>query len=324
MLATKNFFQLESIHQRMSDPSVTDLCFNGPDDIYQDRGQGMESVSEIRFESQEGYRQWVFHLLQQGQKTWDAKRPFLDFALEDLYRVHVLFPPATPTFPKVSIRKHPHAPGSVDAARIIATNRWSNSPEFQFLREAVELKQTILICGSTGSGKTTLLRDLLCFVSEKERVLALEDTQEISSPHRNFIHLLGRPENADGFGEISLRILLKQALRMRPDRILLGECRGEEVLDLLQILNTGHQGTLATIHANSVRDAIRRLELLTHLGSKGSLNSSLVKDLIAGGIRYIVHVRRTVAGLREISEIGEIGGKEGDQVLMRRVSIKST
>jgi pilus assembly protein CpaF len=174
----------------------------------------------------------------------------------------------------------------------------------------------VLLCGATGSGKTTLLGDLLAEVPAGERILAIEDTPELNPDHPHFLSLYSRPANADGFGEVTLRALLRQTLRMRPDRIVLGECRGPEVLELLQALNTGHRGAMATLHANSCRDALRRVELLCLLASSGSIPQSAIRELLGSGISWVAHVSRE-EGQRRIDEICRVEGREGDTLLLR-------
>lgn len=182
---------------------------------------------------------------------------------------------------------------------------------------------SVLLAGATGSGKTTLANDLLSEVPCHERILALEDTPELAPAHPHFVSLTSRPPNADGFGEVTLRTLLKQALRMRPDRVILGECRGGEVLDLLQALNTGHRGAMATLHANSPRDALRRIELLCLLASQGSVPIPAIRELLAAGVQWIAQVRRTPdesgRARREIHELWRVEGREGDTILMRPI-----
>jgi pilus assembly protein CpaF len=175
-----------------------------------------------------------------------------------------------------------------------------------------------VISGATGSGKTTLANDLIAEIPQNIRIIALEDTSELAPQHPHFISLVSRAPNADGFGEVTLRTLLKQTLRMRPDRIILGECRGAEVLDLLQVLNTGHRGALTTLHANSPRDALRRIELLCLLASGGSLPSSVIRELLSLGIQWVVQIQRE-GMVRRISELWKIEGREGDTILMRQV-----
>lgn len=296
----------------LSDPTATDLCFsiNG---MTVDRGEGLRTETLFHV-GEEEIRNWVLTQISKAGKSFDAKSPFIDLVIAPdsnvrfRHRLHALFPPLSPQGILVSLRKLPE-PG-------IAEKVWSASPYYPLLQGIVRSHQTILISGSTGSGKTRLMNELLSEVDLNERILALEDTPELAPSHPQFFPLVSRTPNADGFGEVTLRTLLKQTLRMRPDRIVLGEIRGNEVLDLLQALNTGHQGTLATLHANTPRDALKRIEVLCLLAAGASLPLGALRELLAGGIRWIVQVERTPEG-RRVRELVEIAGREGDTILLR-------
>ena len=299
----------------MTQAKVTDICLNGHTSVFVDQGKGIEHYTEnaqALWPSAETYKSWVIDLLSSAGKSWDAKNPYIDAALPSGHRLHVIFPPIARQGICVSLRKlpQPHTEESI--------GRWRDSPLYEPLREAVIRGDSILISGSTGAGKTTLASDLLSEVPVSERVIALEDTPELAPRHPHFLSLVSRPPNADGHGEVTLRTLLKQTLRMRPDRIVLGECRGAEVLDLLQALNTGHRGALATLHANTPRDALRRLELLCLLNGGTLLGLSSLRELMALGIQWIAQVKRMENG-RRISELWKIEGREGDTILMRPV-----
>ena len=216
------------------------------------------------------------------------------------------FPPISELGVLVSLRR---LGSRLDAQ--LSSSRWPGS-SYELAKSLVQSQQSILIAGATSSGKTTLMNDLLSCVSPLERILALEDLPELSPHHPHFISMVSRSANADGFGEVTLRQLLKQTLRMRPDRMVLGECRGAEVLDLLQSLNTGHRGFMGTIHASSARDALRRLELLCLLWGPVGLSVSTVRELIFQGLKAIVFVKG-----RLIQEIASIEGREGDVLLMK-------
>ncbi len=273
-------------------PSVTDLCFNRHDEIFFNRGNGFEKLTseEPIFQSEQDYRNFILDEISKCGKTWDAKLPFLDAVFFGSHRAHVAFPPLSPHGISLSLRKLPvRKKCARHESQLAASQRWkSSSIPFAFLVEAITNRETVIFAGATGSGKTTLLNDLVSFIPENERIITLEDTAELSPQHPHWISLLSRNANADGFGAVTLRDLVKQTLRMKPDRILIGECRGDEVIDLLQALNTGHRGTLSTIHANSSREAIKRLELLALIGAKGTIPSSLIKELIAHSIQKIV------------------------------------
>ncbi len=303
------------LDEALRDEKITDLCLNGTGSAFADHGNGLEPLgtswkAEWRDEEM---RSWVLDQISLAGKTWDARFPFIDATLPSGHRLHVVFPPLARQGMLVSLRR---LPSLSIAAR--GKSRWESSPLFVPLAEAVKKGDSVLIAGATGSGKTTLASDLLEQVPSSERIIALEDTPELSPRHPHFLTLLSRPPNADGFGEITLRTLLRQTLRMRPDRIVLGECRGAEVLDLLQALNTGHRGALATLHANSPRDALRRVELLCLLSSGGSIPVSAIRELLSVGIDWIAQVKRIHAS-RQITELWHIEGKEGDTILMRPV-----
>ncbi len=299
-----------------ADEKITDILLS-PDSLKFDRGSGIESVDWKT--SEEELKIWVLQMLGRMGRSFDAKTPFNDGIIETSngpFRFHSIFPPLTRQGTQISLRRLPRS-GSANIPKF-----WRLDPHYEFLKNAVLRSDNMIVCGSTGSGKTTLINELLSELPQNERVISLEDTPELSPALHGHLSLLSRPPNADGFGEISLRSLLKQTLRMRPDRIVLGECRGEEVLDLLQALNTGHRGTLATLHASSAREGVKRLELLCLLSGSANLSLSAIRELIALSIRFIVFVERGLSG-RKIREIIEISGREGDTLLFRSHVLKS-
>lgn len=316
------------LEEALRNPKITDLCLNGSTQIFADLGNGLEPYPspESRPEqytenwSDEDLRAWVLEQVSLAGKTWDARFPFIDATLPSGHRLHVAFPPLARQGILVSLRRLPRSSSTsgADERSQVRRARWNHSPFFEKLAAAIRKGDSILISGSTGSGKTTLASDLLEEVPINERILALEDTAELAPVHPHFISMISRPPNADGFGEVTLRTLLRQALRMRPDRIILGECRGPEVLDLLQALNTGHRGSLATLHANSPRDALRRIELLCLLAASGAIPSSAIRELLAVGVQWLVQVKR-LGPQRLISEIWQIDGREGDTILLRPI-----
>ncbi|MGK5084305.1 ATPase, T2SS/T4P/T4SS family [Bdellovibrionota bacterium FG-1] len=294
-------------------PEVTDICINGTEEVYLDQGDGMVRLEHKPLWNHETeMHQWVLHHVAAAGKTWDARYPFIDATLLSGHRLHVAFPPLARPGILISLRR---------LAQPRIESRWKNSPYYEVLCQAVRRGESILVAGATGSGKTTLVNDLLGEIPSHQRILALEDTPELWPAHPHFISLNSRPPNADGFGEVTLRTLLKQALRMRPDRVILGECRGAEVLDLLQALNTGHPGAMTTVHANSPRDALRRIELLCLLAAGTAIPLSAIRELLACGIQWLVQVGRVASQngqpRREILEIGRVEGREGDTILIR-------
>ena len=268
-------------------------------------------------------REWVLQQLALAGKSWDARHPFIDAALASGHRLHVAFPPLARQGILVSLRRLSSAGCSAGqkGTETNGDNRWGHSPFYDQLKLAVQAGDSVLISGATGSGKTTLANDLLSEVPIHERLLALEDTPELSPRHPHFVSLTSRPPNADGCGEVTLRTLLKQALRMRPDRVILGECRGGEVLDLLQALNTGHRGAMATLHANTPRDALRRIELLCLLAAGGAVPIGAIRELLCAGVQWVAQVHRGIGpdgrARRDIEALWKIEGREGDTILMR-------
>lgn len=314
-----------SLLNLLTDPEVTDICLNGAHSIKVNRGSGFEDFGESSlFQNEDEYRQFVLEHLSLSGKTWDAKLPFVDTVFFNTHRAHLVFPPVARMGICVSLRKLPRAgTSSASKVREDSHKRWAqDAAGFHLLSDSILKQESILFCGATGSGKTTLFNDLLAFIPKQERLIALEDTAEINPAHPHFLSLLSRPANADGFGAVTLRDLVRQTLRMKPDRILIGECRGDEVLDLLLALNTGHRGTLTTLHANSAVDGLRRLELLALIASKGQIPSPLIRSLIAKGFQKVAFLDQR-DGQRRISEIISVEGLERDVIVSRKVFPKA-
>lgn len=297
----------------MQKPGITDICLSGTKQVFYDCGGGLHPFTPPSW-SDDQMHHWMITVLESLGRSWDARTPFLDARLPEGWRLHALFPPLSPIGLQVSLRKL----GFFKNSQQSALSRWQthNAPELAVLSHCARQGRTILISGGTGSGKTTLLNDLLTWIPPQERLISLEDTQELCPTHEHFVPLVSRCANADGFGGVSLRELLKQALRMRPDRIILGECRGEEVLELLQTLNTGHRGSMATLHANSTRDALKRVELMCALHSPHPLPIRALRELITACLDILVQVERSPQG-RRIIEISEVCGMEGDTILLQ-------
>lgn len=300
----------EWLTECMARPEITDILLNGENEIYIDCGKKLEPlvIAENLKWQEEEMKTWVIHQIGLAGRTWDAKHPFIDASIPSGFRMHVTFPPISKKGILVSLRKLPKP--------VRAKSRWTNSSHYPKLVEAIKKGDSIIISGATGSGKTTLANDLLSEVPSHERILALEDTQELAPDHPHFISLVSRPPNADGCGEVTLRILLKQALRMRPDRIILGECRGPEILELLQALNTGHCGSMTTLHSNSPREALKRIELLCLLSNSANIPLAAIRELLAFGIQWLVQLENK-NGTRKISEICRTDGREGETILLR-------
>ena len=299
------------LKELLDDARVTEILVNGPHKIWVER-DGKLCLTEHRFRSEESLRQYVRRILSFRGRKVDQRAPCADAILEDGSRLHVVIPPVAKAGICLSIRKFPLEPWSL--AQMVAQNSLTQA-QSDFLRDAVRAHKNIFLSGGTGTGKTSLLAALLGEAPLHERMIALEDVAEIRTKHPHFISLEGRPANQEGEGEISLRRLLKEALRMRPDRIIFGECRGDEALDLLLALNSGHRGSLGTVHANSPRDALQRLETLASLGA-ANVQESALKQLILGGVQIVVQLERSERG-RRISSIAEIKGFDGGRLLLK-------
>ena len=282
--------------------------------IWGDFGLGLVPYSETTSQLHEGLtpiqlQKWTLRVLEAQGQSWDSKKPMIDAILPQGIRLHAVFSPIVRGM-TLSLRRSSRRVGQVQIAS------WANDPAWSLLSSQVLKNQNILISGATGAGKTTLMNDLLDQVPLRQRIVTLEDTPEIKTIHTQRVALFSRAPNADGFGEVTLRDLVKQTLRMRPDRIVLGECRGVEVLELLQVLNCGHRGTLATLHANSTRDCLRRVELLCLLHGPSNLQPATVRELLATSVDIVVQVIRTGGG-RRIARVDQLAGVEGAQILLR-------
>ncbi len=281
-----------------SDPRVTDVFVNGTASLYVERGEGLESHPTLLSEA--GLRDFVERLVLPLGRRVDAAQPFLDGRVGELGRFHAIFPPA--------VRGAPHL-----SFRIFRRGEKAPLESFgptSFIEEGLAAGQNWILCGATGTGKTTLLCRLLERAAPEERILIVEESREIQLDHPHAVTLEGRPMGPEGVGEISLRALLRQALRMGPDRLVLGECRGEEAFDLVQAMNTGHRRSLSTLHANSCRDALRRLESLVLLGSRGATLPA-VREWVAGAVQGVAFLERR-GGVRRITEVLEVRGLEGE------------
>jgi pilus assembly protein CpaF len=286
--------------EAFQNPQITDICINGFDKIFCDQGEGLIRL-ESQFESHSSLMRWVLDLFSFLNKSWDASFPFVDGMLSSGHRIHVVLPPVSGNQVFLSFRRV-FCQGSL---------LWEKDPYFSLICSAFQKKASILIAGACGAGKTTLAACLIEKLPFQERILAIEDVSELFCSHPQFLSLVTRTLSPDGFGAISASQLIKQSLRMRPDRIVLGECRGEEVLDFLQILNTGHPGALCTVHANSAADALKRIELLSLLNSK-NLSSQAIRLFIAMGVHWVVFVEQ-----KKIKEVYQVSGIEEGIILMR-------
>jgi len=300
----------------LADPAVSDILVNAPDQVYVERFGRLEKTA-VRFRDADHIVRVIERIAARVGRRIDTSSPMADLRLADGSRVNATLPPATIDGPTVSIRRFGHRRLRRDDLLSVGTL----SPEIlEFLVIAVRARRNILVSGGTGAGKSTLLSVLAEAIPETERVVTIEDVAELSLDQEHVVRMETRPVNIEGRGRIVARDLLINALRMRPDRIILGEVRGAEALDMLQALNTGHDGGIGTIHANSTRDAVSRLETMVLMAGI-ELPSRAIREQIVSAIHLIVQVRRFEDGVRRIESVAEITGLEGSTPQMQELFV---
>ena len=298
----------------LKDPTISDILINGHECVYVERA-GMPEPLAVRFKDEQHLLRIINKIVSAVGRRVDESHPLCDARLPDGSRVNVAVRPIGVDGPLVSIRKFSKKPFNLGKLVEVGALR---PPMADVLAAAVKARITTIISGGTGSGKTTMLNALSGFISEKERLITIEDAAELQLQQPHVGRMETRPPTIEGKGEIRQRELVKNALRMRPDRIILGECRGEEAFDMLQAMNTGHEGSMATVHANTPRDAISRLEQM--IGMAGlPMTVSSIRGQIAGAIQLIVQLSRQSDGKRKVTSIAEITGLEGDIIQMQEI-----
>ena len=303
----------------INDPSVSEVMVNGAGSVYVERA-GTISKTERSFETEEHLRRVVDRMLRASGRRVDQSSPMVDARLADGSRLNVVLPPLSVDGPAVTIRKF-HASGF--SVEDLIRQKSLSAEAARFLESAVAGKLNILVSGGTGTGKTTLLNVLSDFVGSDERVVTIEDAVELTPHMHNVVRLETRPPNAEGRGEVMVRDLVRNALRMRPDRIIVGEVRGSETIDMLQAMNTGHEGSLSTVHANSPRDALRRVETMVLLGGT-DLPLRAVREQVANSIDVVVHLVRDALGRRFVTHITEVVGMESETISTADLYLRDT
>ena len=298
----------------LQDDSVSDILINTHEQVYIERGGELE-LSGVQFANEPHLLRIINRIVATVGRRVDESQPLCDARLLDGSRVNVAIAPIAVDGPLVSIRKFSKTPFTLD--RLVEFNAIPDSVA-QFIWAACRARVTILISGGTGSGKTTLLNALSQSISEKERLITMEDAAELQLQQPHVALMETRPANIEGNGEIKQRELVKNALRMRPDRVILGEVRGEEAFDMLQAMNTGHEGSMATLHANTPRDAITRLEQMVAMGDM-KITPEAVAGQIASAVGIIVQAQRLSDGQRKITSVAEIVGMEGEIIQMQEI-----
>jgi pilus assembly protein CpaF len=298
----------------LKDPDISDILVNGFDRVFVEKG-GRLSKLDTRFRDNQHLQHTIQRIVARIGRRIDESSPMVDARLQDGSRVNAIIPPLAIDGPALSIRRFgKHAIRAQDLLK----HGSLSEPMLDYLSAAVRSRCTILITGGTGAGKTTMLNVLSSFIPPDERIVTIEDSAELKLAQPHIVRLESRPANLEGKGEVTIRDLVRNALRMRPDRIVVGEVRGGEVLDMLQAMNTGHEGSLSTLHANNVRDAIGRL--MTMLGMTGTaFTEETMKTLIGRAIHVVVHVARHSDGKRRLTGIAEITGQMGATIQLHDV-----
>ncbi len=304
-------FGLGPLEPLLQDPTVSDILINGYDTIYVERNGQLEKVP-VAFTDERHLLHTVQRIVGQAGRRVDETSPMVDSRLPDGSRINAIIPPLALDGALVSIRRFGSKP--IQTRDLIA-NKSVALEMVDFLGACVRARLNVLVSGGTGSGKTTLLNALSAFIPAEQRVITIEDAAELRLQQPHVGRLETRPANTEGAGEVTTRDLVRNALRMRPDRIIIGECRGPEALDMLQAMNTGHDGSLTTVHANSPRDALGRLEIM--VGMAGfELPMWSIRRQIASAIQIVVQVNRLMGGSRKVVRVSEVTGMEGENMVM--------
>ena len=303
----------------LDSPDYSEVMVNGPDHVYVE-SKGKLILTDVKFRDDQHLMNIIDRIVTQVGRHIDEASPLVDARLPDGSRVNAVIPPISLVGPVLTIRKFGKTP--VTAAQLV---QWGSlTPKIlSFLESAVKGKLNIVVSGGTGSGKTTLLNVLSSYIPEDERIVTIEDAAEIQLKQEHVVTLETRPANAEGKGAITIRSLVTNALRMRPDRIIVGECRSAETLDMLQAMNTGHDGSLTTTHANSPRDAMSRIETMV-LMSGAELPVKAIRDQASSAIDIIVQQSRLRDGTRKVTEVTEVVGMEGDVVSLQDIFVYET
>jgi pilus assembly protein CpaF len=304
-------FGLGPLETLLKDPSISDILVNRWDRIYVER-KGRLELSEVRFRDNAHLRQIIDRIVGLVGRRIDETSPMVDARLADGSRVNAIIPPLALDGPAMSIRRFGSKPMQLED--LIRHGAFPPAV-MDFLAAAVQSRCNVIISGGTGSGKTTLLNCLSRYIPVDERVITIEDAAEIQLQQPHVVRLETRPANIEGRGEVTQRDLVKNCLRMRPDRIIIGECRGGEAMDMLQAMNTGHDGSMTTVHANNTRDALTRLEVMIAMAGY-DIPIRALRSQISSAIQLLVQARRLTGGRRKVVSVSEITGMEGDNIQM--------
>lgn len=306
--------RLGPLEELLADDDVSEIMVNGPQKVYVEK-RGKLQLSDCQFTDDASVLAVIERIIAPLGRRCDESQPYVDARLSDGSRVNAIIPPLALSGPTITIRKFSKKALTPDD--FIRFGTWTPNAA-EFMKLCVLLRKNIIVAGGTGSGKTTLLNLLSGYIPESERIVTVEDAAELRLQQPHVVRLEARPPNIEGKGAVPIRDLVKNCLRMRPDRIIVGECRGGEALDMLQAMNTGHDGSLTTVHANSPRDVISRLETMV-LMSGMELPSRAIREQIASAVDIIIHESRLSDGSRKVVAISEVTGLEGNQIVMQDI-----
>lgn len=304
------------IEPLLSNEDITEIMVNGYDEIFVERFGLIESTN-VKFENEGHLRRVIDRIVSPIGRRVDESSPMVDARLPNGYRVNATIPPLSLDGPILTIRKFAARPFT---AQDLIANGTMTIHLSNFLKSCVEARVNLVVSGGTGTGKTTLLNVLSSFIPPRERILTIEDTAELQLSQVHVVRLEKRPPNIEGKGEVTIRQLVVNALRMRPDRIIVGECRSGEALDMLQAMNTGHDGSMTTVHSNGPRDALHRIETMVLMAGT-ELPLKAIREQIASSIELIVHLGRLKDGTRRVTRVSEVQGMEGDTLVMQDLFI---
>jgi pilus assembly protein CpaF len=309
-------FGLGPLEGLLNDPSISDILVNRFDQVYVER-HGKLEPTEVMFKDERHLQQIIERIVSSIGRRIDESSPMVDARLADGSRVNAIIPPLALDGSVLSIRRF--RTDRLAADDLVGRESWTQ-PMREFLQAAVACRLNIIVSGGTGAGKTTLLNILSSFINDNERVVTIEDAAELKLRQRHVVRLETRPANIEGRGAVRQRELVVNALRMRPDRIIVGEVRSEEALDMLQAMNTGHDGSLTTIHANSPRDALYRLDTMVAMANL-NIPEKAIRQQIASAVNLIVQISRLSDGTRKVTGVAELTGMEGDVITMQDVFV---
>jgi len=309
-------FGLGPLEPLLQDPSISDILVNTHRQVYIERA-GMLELTNVVFKDAAHLRHIIDKIVSNVGRRVDESSPMCDARLDDGSRVNVVIPPLAVDGPILSIRRFGRTPVGVDQ---LLSTRTLTSPMLELLKSAVKARLNLIISGGTGAGKTTLLNVLSSFISDRERIVTIEDSAELQLQQPHVVRMECRPPNVEGKGAVRQRELVINALRMRPDRIVVGEVRGGEALDMLQAMNTGHDGSLTTIHANNPRDAIARLETMS-LMAEINLPDRAIRQQVASAVSIIVQVARLSDGSRRVTQVSEVTGVTDEMVTLQDIFV---